>query len=86
MSGGEQQRVAIARALVNRPRVLLADEPPGNLDPATTNELVDTLRSLEEDEVPVVLITHATEVAARAKRRVTLRDGKIVSDSAAIAG
>jgi putative ABC transport system ATP-binding protein len=86
MSGGEQQRVAIARALVNRPRVLLADEPTGNLDTATTNEIVDILGSLEEDEVTVVLITHATEVAARAKRRVTLRDGKIVSDSAAIAG
>jgi putative ABC transport system ATP-binding protein len=83
LSGGEQQRVAIARALVNRPRVLLADEPTGNLDTATTNEIVEILGSLGEDEVTVVLITHATEVAERAQRRVVLRDGKVVSDSAA---
>ncbi|HVV35588.1 MAG TPA: ABC transporter ATP-binding protein [Acidimicrobiales bacterium] len=82
LSGGEQQRVAIARALVNRPRVLLADEPTGNLDTATTNEIVEILGTLGEDEVTVVLITHAVEVAERAKRRVALRDGKIVSDSA----
>jgi len=82
LSGGEQQRVAIARALVNRPRVLLADEPTGNLDTATTNEIVDILGSLAEDDITVVLITHATEVAARAMRRVSLRDGKVVSDSA----
>jgi putative ABC transport system ATP-binding protein len=82
LSGGEQQRVAIARALVNRPRVLLADEPTGNLDTATTQEIVEILGSLGEDEVSVVLITHATEVAAHANRRVSLRDGKIVSDSA----
>jgi putative ABC transport system ATP-binding protein len=81
LSGGEQQRVAIARALVIRPRVLLADEPTGNLDTATTNEIVDILGSLGEDDVTVVLITHATEVAERAKRRVNLRDGKVVSDS-----
>ena len=83
LSGGEQQRVAIARALVNRPRVVLADEPTGNLDSATTEEIVEILGSLSEDEVTVVLITHAVEVAQRAARRVTLRDGRIVSDSAA---
>ncbi len=82
LSGGEQQRVAIARALVNRPKVLLADEPTGNLDTATTDEVVDVLGSLTEDDVTVVLITHATEVAERAQRRVSLRDGKVVSDSA----
>jgi putative ABC transport system ATP-binding protein len=82
LSGGEQQRVAIARAIVNRPRVLLADEPTGNLDTATTDEIVEILGSLGEDEVTVVLITHATEVAEKAKRRVTLRDGKVVTDSA----
>jgi len=83
MSGGEQQRVAIARALVNRPRVLLADEPTGNLDTATTGEIVEILGGLWEDDVTVVLVTHATEVAERAKRRVTLRDGRIATDSAA---
>ncbi|HVT76601.1 MAG TPA: macrolide ABC transporter ATP-binding protein, partial [Acidimicrobiales bacterium] len=61
---------------------LLADEPTGNLDTATTNEIVEILGTLGEDEVTVVLITHAVEVAERAKRRVALRDGKIVSDSA----
>ncbi|MEY2399372.1 MAG: putative transport system ATP-binding protein [Actinomycetota bacterium] len=82
LSGGEQQRVAIARALVNRPKVLLADEPTGNLDSATTDEVVEVLGSLSEDDVTVVLITHATEVAAKAHRRVALRDGKVISDSA----
>jgi len=82
LSGGEQQRVAIARALVNRPKVLLADEPTGNLDSATTDEVVEVLGSLTEDDVTVVLITHATEVAERAHRRVSLRDGKVASDSA----
>jgi putative ABC transport system ATP-binding protein len=81
LSGGEQQRVAIARALVNRPRVLLADEPTGNLDTATTGEIVEILGGLWEDDVTVVLVTHATEVAERAKRRVTLRDGRIATDS-----
>ncbi len=81
LSGGEQQRVAIARALVNRPRVLLADEPTGNLDTATTGEIVEILGGLWEDDVTVVLVTHATEVAERAKRRVTLRDGRIETDT-----
>jgi putative ABC transport system ATP-binding protein len=82
LSGGEQQRVAIARALVNRPKVLLADEPTGNLDSATTDEVVEVLGSLTEDDVTVVLITHATEVAERAQRRVSFRERKVVSDSA----
>jgi len=84
LSGGEQQRVAIARALINRPKVLLADEPTGNLDSATTDEVVDVLGSLTEDDVTVVLITHASEVAERAQRRVSLRDGKVISDSASL--
>ena len=81
LSGGEQQRVAIARAIVNRPKVLLADEPTGNLDSATTDEVVGVLAGLGEDDVTVVLITHAREVAVRAQRRVQLRDGKVVDDS-----
>ncbi|MCW2544590.1 MAG: ybbA [Frankiales bacterium] len=82
LSGGEQQRVAIARALVNRPRVLLADEPTGNLDAATATEVIDILVGLcEQQGVTVVLVTHDDEVAARAPRRIRLRSGEVVSDS-----
>ena len=83
MSGGEQQRVAIARALANQPRVLLADEPTGNLDSATSDEVVGVLRTLSQASgVTVVLVTHAPEVAAVAPRRIRVKDGKILSDSA----
>ena len=78
LSGGEQQRVAIARALANGPRVLLADEPTGNLDSATGDEIVELLRALSRDEAQtVVLITHNAEIAARAERVVRLRDGRL---------
>jgi putative ABC transport system ATP-binding protein len=81
LSGGEQQRVAIARALANGPRVVLADEPTGNLDSATAAEVVGLLAALCDDNgVTVVLVTHDEEVAARARRRVRLRNGEIVSD------
>ncbi|HVE62624.1 MAG TPA: ABC transporter ATP-binding protein [Mycobacteriales bacterium] len=80
LSGGEQQRVAIARALANHPRVILADEPTGNLDTGTAGEVVDTLRGLVDvSGVTVVVVTHSEELASRTARRVRLRDGRIVT-------
>lgn len=80
LSGGEQQRVAIARALANEPRVILADEPTGNLDTATADEVVTTLRQLSETHgVTVIVVTHATDVAQKASRRIRLRDGQLVA-------
>jgi putative ABC transport system ATP-binding protein len=82
LSGGEQQRVAIARALANNPRVILADEPTGNLDSATAADVIDLLAALREDSaVTVVLVTHDEEVASRARRRIRLRNGEIQSDT-----
>jgi putative ABC transport system ATP-binding protein len=80
LSGGEQQRVAIARALANRPRVILADEPTGNLDTATTGEIIDLLAQLAaETHVTVIVVTHADHVAERARRRIRLRDGQVLN-------
>jgi putative ABC transport system ATP-binding protein len=82
LSGGEQQRVAIARALANNPRVILADEPTGNLDSATAGDVIDLLAALCADSgVTVVLVTHDEEVASRARRRIRLRNGEIQSDT-----
>jgi putative ABC transport system ATP-binding protein len=82
LSGGEQQRVAIARALANEPRVILADEPTGNLDSATAGEVIDLLSALCADSgVTVVLVTHDEEVASRARRRIRLRNGQVQSDT-----
>jgi lipoprotein-releasing system ATP-binding protein len=79
LSGGEQQRVAIARAVANAPRLLLADEPTGNLDPRTSDHVFNALSQLiKQSGLTVVLATHNMEIAARMDRRVTIRDGLVV--------
>ncbi|MBZ0268913.1 ABC transporter ATP-binding protein [bacterium] len=80
LSGGQRQRVAIARALVNRPAILLADEPTGNLDTRTGDEILELFDHLHEDGQTLILVTHEEEVARRARRIVRLRDGRIESD------
>jgi putative ABC transport system ATP-binding protein len=78
LSGGQRQRVAIARALVNTPRVVLADEPTGNLDSRTSDDIMNLLRELNKDGQTIVMVTHEPEVAAFANRKINMTDGRIV--------
>ena len=81
LSGGEQQRVAIARALVMQPQLLLADEPTGNLDSATGDDILSLFAALHADGLTIVLVTHDAAVAGRAQRTITLQDGRIATTS-----
>ena len=83
LSGGQRQRVAIARALVGNPSILLADEPTGNLDSSTSQEIMELIRALHAGGQTVVMVTHEPEIAEQCQRVVRLRDGKIVSDTCA---
>ena len=81
LSGGQRQRVAIARALVNSPSILLADEPTGNLDSATSQEIMKVFEELAEQGQTVIMVTHEADIAAHARRVVTLHDGQVSSDT-----
>jgi len=80
LSGGQQQRVAIARALVNQPRLLLADEPTGNLDTRTSAEVMGVFQALNEQGITIVMVTHELDIAGFCRRKVVMRDGLIRSD------
>lgn len=80
LSGGQKQRVAIARALVNNPAILLADEPTGNLDSASSVEIMDIFKKLNNEGVTIVMVTHEHDIAEQAKRIIIFKDGEIISD------
>jgi len=80
ISGGEQQRVAIARALVNNPALILADEPTGNLDSASTAEIISIFRQLNQEGITVIIVTHEADIANQTQRIIHILDGKITSD------
>lgn len=83
LSGGEQQRVAIARSLVNHPKILLADEPTGNVDTKTGKMIMETLKRLDEDGLTIIMVTHDIEMANYANRLIKLKDGRLEEESAA---
>ncbi len=83
LSGGERQRVAIARSLINQPRLILADEPTGNLDTKNRGKILELFASLLDEGITLALVTHDVDVAEYAERRIRMQDGKIVEDSAA---
>ena len=78
LSGGQQQRVAIARAIVNNPKIILADEPTGNLDTRTSMEIIQIFQELNDEGITIVMVTHEEDIALTSKRRVVFRDGKII--------
>ncbi len=80
LSGGQQQRVAIARALVTEPKILLADEPTGALDSATSDEIMHIFQERNDEGITIVLVTHEADIARYARRRIQFRDGRIISD------
>jgi len=82
LSGGQQQRVAIARALVNSPAVILADEPTGNLDSTTSDEIMNLFTDLNRRGITIIMVTHEADVASYAGRRITFKDGNIIGDTA----
>jgi putative ABC transport system ATP-binding protein len=80
LSGGQRQRVAIARALANKPSIILADEPTGNLDSKTTNDIMELFQQLHNDGNTIILVTHEKDIGSLAKRTIVLKDGKIIKD------
>ncbi|HHT9120921.1 MAG TPA: ABC transporter ATP-binding protein [Candidatus Hypogeohydataceae bacterium YC41] len=85
LSGGEQQRVAIARAIVNQPILILADEPTGNLDSVSAREVMVIFQRLNDQGITIVLVTHESDIAQYARRKLIFRDGKVVEDTGAVA-
>jgi ABC-type lipoprotein export system ATPase subunit len=82
LSGGQQQRVAIARALMNKPPVLFADEPTGNLDTKSSVEIMQLFTELSNEGITIVMVTHEDDIARYAKRKIVMRDGLVVEDTA----